>query len=300
VTGAAAPDPVPMSDLSPARYPPPHPVELLRMAARTARAEPGRVLLPAVVIFGLDAVSDTGFNELSADHLGLESLAGFVVLAFSTLGLTFYSGLLEKLVGAVEQDRPAPPVGQVLRTLPYGRLLLADGILWAASALASLAFVIPGLVVTTLCVLVGPTITAQDTTIGQAFRTSIRLVAPSFPLALGLVTLPLAVEHEVVDAVLQLVPNENLALVYASNLAMGLTFGVALGLVEVALAERLLHGARGPANPIRSAGPGSVHEVHEADRATEPDRAGGIEGGHHARDDSRNRHAGTRAHPPTG
>ena len=134
------------------------------MVVRTARTEPGRVFLPAVVIFGLDAASSTFFSEISVDNLGAESVA-FAALLVSTLGLTFYAGLLERLVGAVERNHPAPPLGQVIRTLPYVRLLAADLILWVISGLASLAFIIPGLIVTTLFALIGPLINMEDLSI---------------------------------------------------------------------------------------------------------------------------------------
>jgi hypothetical protein len=273
----------------------PHPVELLRMAFATFRAEPARVLVPALLIFGLDAFSDTGFTEISVDHFGLESLIGVVALAFSTLGLTFYSGLLEKLVGSVERNLSPEPLGQVLRTIPYGRLLLADAILWAVTALSSLVFVLPGLVIATLCVLVGPAITVHGTTVRQAFRTSITLVSPRFLPVLCLITLPLALAHESVVALALLVPHENLGLVFVTNMATGVVFGVVLGLVEVALAERLLHGARGPGVHLLSQAYGSAPESGPA-----PEGGGGGQGGHDGRDDSRNDDAGTRAHPPAG
>ena len=81
-----------------------HPLELISMARRTFRLEPGRVLVPAVVIFGLTAVQGTWLTEISVDHLGFGSVAGVVVFGVSTLGLTFYSGMLERLVGAVERN----------------------------------------------------------------------------------------------------------------------------------------------------------------------------------------------------
>jgi hypothetical protein len=249
-----------------------HPLELVRMAIRTAKVEPGRVFLPALVIFGLEAFGNTAFTELSADHLGVESLAGFVVLMLSTLGLTFYSGLLERLVGAVERGLPTPAVHRVLRQLPYVQLLMADGILWVLNAVASFALVIPGIIVTTLFALIGPVITTHDTTVRDAFRRSARLVSPHFILVLCLVTLPLAVEHEVVDTVALLVSRENLGLVYLSNAVMGLAFGVALGLVEVSLAEWLLHGARGPGRecePGTESEPGSESEPGKSEPGKE-------------------------------
>ncbi|HEY5246390.1 MAG TPA: hypothetical protein VIJ60_12035, partial [Acidimicrobiales bacterium] len=60
------------------------------MALRTARAEPGRVFIPALFIFGLDAADSTLFTEVSVDHFGRDSLGAVLVLLVSTLGLTFY------------------------------------------------------------------------------------------------------------------------------------------------------------------------------------------------------------------
>jgi len=258
------------------------------MAARTARAEPWRVVLPALVVFGVEAFGDTAGSELSVDHLGLESAAGFVVLMLSTLGLTFYGGLLERLVGAVERDRPAPPLTEVMRTLPYGRLLAADAVIWVIGAVASVALVIPGIIAATLLSLVGPIITMGETRIRDALRRSARLVAPHFLLVLCLITLPLAVEHEVETAVLYLIPHERLVLVFAGNLLMGLVFGTALGLVEVSLAERIINGAQGPGTRSNAPLPSS-NSTPTLD-----------EGGRHGRDDSRDGHAGSGTVAPTG
>jgi hypothetical protein len=254
------------------------------MALRTARAEPGRVFIPAVFIFGLDAADSTLFTEVSVDHFGRESLGAVLVLLVSTLGLTFYSGLLERLVGAVERGHEAPAVGQVLRTLPYVRLLVADGILWVVGGLASLAFVIPGLIVTTLFALIGPLINMEDLSVRAAFRRSASLVAPRFLLVLFMITIPLGIEHELVDTIAYLEPHEHIWLVFLTYLAGGLSFGVLLGLVEVSLAERLVNNAAGPRN--RSEAP-------------LPSGQQGKQGGRHGRDDSRNGHAGAGALPPT-
>ncbi len=237
------------------------PLVVFRMAYRTAGAEPGRVLFPALFIFGLDAVSTTFFTEVSVDHLGIESVAAVVVLTVSTLGLTFYSGLMERLVGAVERGDEAPPVFRVLRTLPYGRLLLADAILWALSSVASLAFVIPGLIVSTLFSLIGPLINMEDHSVRAAFRRSAQLVGPHFLLVLCMITAPLALEHELVNAIALLEPHEHIWLVYLTNLVMGMAFGVSLGLIEVSLAERLVHNARGPGNPVESPVPSGGPEA---------------------------------------
>jgi hypothetical protein len=283
------------------------------MALRTLRMEPGRVLVPAVVVFGIDAIANTELTEISVNHHGFESLIAFTVLGLSALGLTFYSGLLERMVGAVERNQPAPGVRQVMRSTPYLRLLVADGILWVLSAVADLAFVIPGIIVTTLFALIGPLINMEDIGVRAAFRRSAQLVRPRFLLVLCMITLPLAAEHEAVDSIKLVVPHEQLPLVVLTHFLLGFLFGVALGLVEVSLAERLVNGARGPGTAAMPGTPGTAATPGTPGDAPLPSAAedsaaeraeGGVEleteGGRHGRDDSRDGHAGAGTVPPTG
>jgi hypothetical protein len=229
-----------------------HPIELILMAWRTLLLEPARIVIPAIVIFGLDAFQSTWFTEISVDHLGLESLTGLVFFGVSSLGLTFYSGMLERLVGAVERNQTPQPVGRVLATLPWLRLLGAEVILVLLSALSALFFIIPALVVGTLTALVGPVINLSDTTIPDAFRRSLHLVWPHFWLVFVMVTVPLAMEHEIVVLIADLVPHEAVLAVFLTNFALGTVFGLALGLTEVSLAERLISGAQGPGRDVRT------------------------------------------------
>jgi hypothetical protein len=229
-----------------------HPLELIRMAWLTARAQPGRVIVPALVIFGLDAFQGTFFTEVASERFGWEAAAGIAVFGVSSLGLTFYAGMLERLVGSVERNEAPQPIGQVLRSLPWGRLILADLALFFIDAVASLLIVVPGLVVGTLFALVGPLINLLDVSVPQALRRSIKVVWPHFFLVFCFITLPLAVEHEVLVLVSELIPHEALWLVFLTNFILGDLFGMALGLMEVTLAERLVRGAQGPGEDVRS------------------------------------------------
>ena len=229
-----------------------HPLELLSMAWRTFKAEPGRVVVPALVIFALDALQGTIFTQLAVDHLGLESVAFAFVYGASTLGLTFYSGMLERMVGGVERNERLQPIGEVLRTLPWVRLFLADVVLLVVGGVAALFVVLPGLVIDTVFALVGPLINLLGSTVSQAFRRSVLLVWPHFVLVFCFVAIPLAVEHEVLVLVHELVPHEAVGLVFLSTFVVGTTFGIGLGLTEVSLAERLVRGAHGPGQGVRS------------------------------------------------
>jgi hypothetical protein len=221
------------------------------MAWRTFKREPGRVIIPGLVIFGLDAFQGTLYTVLAVDHLGLESLASTFVFGASTLGLTFYSGMLERLVGSVERGEPAQPIRHVIRTLPWVRLLAAEAILLVMAAAAALLVVIPGLIVATLFALVGPLINLLDSSVPDAFRRSVQLVGPHFMLVFIVISLPLAIEHEVLVLIAALIPHEHVWLIFLSNFILGDLFGMALGLMEVTLAERLVRGAQGPGEHIR-------------------------------------------------
>jgi hypothetical protein len=229
------------------------PRTLIAVSWRTARMEPARVIVPGLVIFGLDAIQGTFYTEVAVDHLGLGSVIGAVLFASSALGLTFYAGMLERLVGSVERNEPAQPVLHVLRTLPWGRLLVAEGILIVLSAVASLFLVIPGLIVGTLFALVGPLINLLDSSVTNAFRRSLQLVWPHFMLVFLIITLPLALEHEVVVFVAELIPHEHIWAIFLTTFILGDLFGMALGLLEVTLAERLVTGAQGPGEGLLSA-----------------------------------------------
>jgi hypothetical protein len=211
------------------------------------------VIVPGLIIFGLDAVQGTFYTEVAVDHLGIGSIVGAVLFSASSLGLTFYAGMLERLVGSVERGEPAQPVFTVLRTLPWGRLLLAEAILIVFSAVASVALIVPGLIVGTMFALVGPLINLLDSSVPQAFRRSLQLVWPHFMLVFVIITLPLAIEHEIVVFVAELVPHEHIWAVFLTTFILGDLFGMALGLMEVTLAERLVMGAEGPGHGVLSA-----------------------------------------------
>jgi hypothetical protein len=230
-----------------------HPLELAAAAWRTAKLEPARVIVPGLIIFGLDAVQGTFYTEVAVDHLGVESVIGSVLFGASALGLTFYSGMLERLVGSVERNEEAQPVFTVLRTLPWGRLLVAEAILIVVGAVASVALILPGLIVATVFALVGPLINLLDASVPDAFRRSLQMVWPHFMLVFAIITLPLAVEHEVVIFVAELVPHEHIWAVFLTTFILGDIFGMALGLMEVTLAERLVTGAQGPGHDLLSA-----------------------------------------------
>jgi hypothetical protein len=160
--------------------------------------------------------------------------------------------MLERLVGSVERGEPAQPVLVVLRTLPWWRLLVAQAVLLVIGAVASLVLIVPGLIVGTVFALVGPLINLLDASVPDAFRRSLKLVWPHFMLVFCFITLPLAVEHEIVVLVADLIPHEHIWAVFLTTFILGDLFGMALGLMEVTMAERLVSGAQAPGADLLS------------------------------------------------
>jgi hypothetical protein len=108
------------------------------------------------------------------------------------------------------------------------------------------------MIIGTLFALVGPLINLLDSSVPDAFRRSVQLVGPHFVLVFVTISIPLAIEHEVLVLIAELVPHEHLWLVFLSSFILGDLFGMALGLLEVTLAERLVRGAHGPGEGVRS------------------------------------------------
>ena len=105
----------------------------------------------------------------------------------------------------------------------------------------------------TLFALVGPLINLLDSSVPNAFKRSFQLVWPHFMLVFLIITLPLAVEHELVVFVAELVPHEHIWAVFLTTFILGDLIGMALGLLEVSMAERLVTGAQGPGEDLLSA-----------------------------------------------
>jgi hypothetical protein len=188
------------------------------------------------------AVADTVVGNFLEHHAGNALLVAFVLDLASvvSLGETLYAGLLHRLVGRVDRDDRLPRVSEVLRTLPYARLVAADVLLSAVVVVASAILLLPGLVVATLFALAGPLIILEDRRVPHAFRRSAQLVKPRFWLAFWLVTMPLLVVHGISHGLEVAFTDEPLIVVFLVHDIVGVTIGSAVALVEISLADQLV------------------------------------------------------------
>jgi hypothetical protein len=156
----------------------------------TFRREAGFLLVVGILVFLpiglLSALADRA-GEIHVSHvdqvLNLATVAlvvGFIVQATtSLLGEVFYSGAVA-LTLAREEGGRRPSLGEIARSLSYGRLIAVDILFGLAVALGLLLFLVPGILVFTWFALAGPLIEIEDDTVRSSFRRSRRLVRGRF------------------------------------------------------------------------------------------------------------------------
>ncbi len=215
---------------------------VVRDAMSIYRREFATVIVLAVVVLGGAAVIDT-FVDLQAERTQKNALAYAVILAatgISTIGSTFYAGMLDKLVGSAAHGHPRQPVRVVLRQVPYLSLIVADVLLTAAELVGTVAFIVPGLIITTFLGISGPVITIEGLGPVAGLRRSAQLVRHHFWLVFLLSTIPVAIEHELVALVQSLVSEHSYVLIFFERGVFGALVISVVGIVEVELAYTLI------------------------------------------------------------
>jgi hypothetical protein len=206
----------------------------------------GRVVMAAALVFGLSATIGVAIERLLdiAEENVLIYLFALAGSTMSQFGITFYAGLLDKVVGEFELGEPPEPVGQVLRTLPYGRLLVADLLITLAAIVGAAFFVIPGVILFTLFSLAGPIVNIEHRGPIDAMRRSAQLVRPHFWFVLFFVAVPVGLEHQVIHVVHDLYVREALIEIFIVQGITGMIVGSFVGLVEVNIAYALVAADR--------------------------------------------------------
>jgi hypothetical protein len=241
----------------------PHPVRIgviYRQAIATYCARFPIVAGAAIVVFVplallMTAITTWGerFNDNHPDELGLLVLSGTLVGSSVILfGSAFYAGLLDRVVGEHQHGHRRASILEVVRTLPYKRLVSAEVLLSIAVTAGLMLFVVPGLLLFTIFALVGPLITIEHRTTIGGFRRSMQLIRPVLLTAFVAVTLPVAIEHSIVHAIEHAILHQpSFLMVFVLTGFAAATVGAFVGLVEVTLAFALIHREVGTAPELR-------------------------------------------------
>jgi hypothetical protein len=178
----------------------------------TARRHAWRILVVSITVSAVTVAA-----ELAADHLldradvTTALIGALSTSALSLLGAVFLSGFLCRLVsstehgatehgatehGATEHEKTGPAadgsrIRDVLRSLPWGSLILADLLATLIIVVGLVALIIPGLIAITLLAVVGPVIELEHQPALAGLRRSVHLVRPHFWPVAAFATLPL-------------------------------------------------------------------------------------------------------------
>jgi hypothetical protein len=225
---------------------------ILHDVGQSYRHRFGRVVIAAALVFGATATVGVAI-ERGLDVAEANPVVFIFALAGSTMsqiGITFYAGLLDKVVGEFELGEEPEPIRQVLRTLPYARLLVADLLITLAAMIGAVFFLIPGLILFTLFSLAGPIVNIENRGPIAAMRRSAQLVRHHFWFVLLFVTIPIGLEHQAIHVVHDLYLQERLAEIFIVQGLVGMIVGSFVGLVEVNIAYALVSEDREQANRV--------------------------------------------------
>jgi hypothetical protein len=221
---------------------------VVRGALRLYGEEPVRVAVSALVVLApalllgllLGSVVDAGRDSwLRGRWVAIGTLSAFAGF-LATLGLVVYAGLLDELVGARIRGTRLPSLGAAARNLPYGALVVADVIVATGIGLTSAVGVLPGLVVICLVSVVGPAVNIERLGPVAGVRRSVGLTWPSFFTVAGAMIPGILTEVVVHHWFLQVHGEQGWLAETVVVLALSVTAGALLGLVEVVLAYALM------------------------------------------------------------
>ncbi len=235
---------------------PPLPVrEVVAAAARAGRRRLRLILAVAVVVATATALAEVLVDDLiDRANVPLSIFGDLSATAVSILGTVMLSGFLCRMVGEAEHGQEPASFPQVVRHLPWGRLVRADLLVVVIVVIGVLALVIPGLVAFTLLAVVGPVIEIEGRKVLAALRRSAHLARQRFWTVALLATLPVILA----SGVESVIPHpDSMAEILEVLAIRGIGEGLieaAIGLILVELCYRLIALDRGPA-PARRGRP---------------------------------------------
>ncbi len=232
---------------------------------QTARRHAWRILAVSIVVSAV-----TVAVELAADHLldradVTTALVGSLsTSSVSLLGAVFLSGFLCRLVSTAEHGEPGhgkaehgkdehgadgSRIRDVLRSLPWGSLILADLLAALIVVVGLVALIIPGLIAITLLAVVGPVIELEHQHAASGLRRSAHLARPYFWRVAAYATVPLLLANGVVG----ILPDPSgptgvVTTLIVRSIGEGVVQSV-VGLLLVELCYRLIAADRAAARP---------------------------------------------------
>lgn len=225
---------------------------VVRDAAAMFRQSHRRVAGIALVLFALPALLaplaertiEGADGQLSFLPVSFVVVAVAVSVVLRLIGPVAFSGFLDEAVAREYMHGEHRPMGDVLRSLPWLRLLVADLVVTAGTAIGLLLFIIPGLVYYACFGLVGPVLVHERLTVHRAFGRTLRLSRTALVPIVVLVLVPFTFEQVIHEILYRTVHDSGLGIQVLVEWLVAVLVGATVGLLEVALAVELM--ARNP------------------------------------------------------
>lgn len=217
--------------------------EVVRAAVGVCRRRAATLALIGMIVFAplaaLEAFAVGFIHEHASGAIGHRTLAlsAYLGISLLMLGSALCAGLLDTVVGHEfgEED-----LGwrRAVRTLPYRRLIGVDvSQALIIGSLSVLGFV-PGLIAFTLTCLAGSLVMIEGRGVRSALGRSVGLVRRRFGLTILVVTLPVAVEHQVIHALTAWI-SMSFVTAWLVHAIAAVVFLVPVVVVEITLAHHL-------------------------------------------------------------
>src|ERR1700733_4204954 len=229
--------------------------------AHTARRHAWRILVVSIVVSAVTVAVDVAADHLLDRADVTTAVAGAVTTStVSLLGAVFLSGFLCRLVTVSEHGKPEPGatkhgttghgttgpeaegsrIRDVLRSLPWGSLILADLLVTLIVLIGLVALIIPGLIAITLLSVAGPVIELERQHAVAGLRRCVHLVRPHFWRVAAFGTVPLLVANGVIAILPDPTgPTDVVTTLIVRSIGEGVV-EAAVGLVLVELCFRLI------------------------------------------------------------
>lgn len=222
---------------------------IVRDAVGMLRTHFGRVAAAALLLFVGPAILIAAVGSVSERPAGLDHPVALLALTIVAvvlrlIGEVGFTGYLDEAVGSAYfrgQDRP---MREVLRRLPWTRLIVADVIVVVGTLVGLALLVVPGIAFYVLFGLVGPVIVQERRGVSDAFRRTFAFSRTAVLPILVLVAVPTALEvgiHETIDHAIH---GQGFLVSVLVLWAVATVIRGAVGLLMVALAVELM--ARDP------------------------------------------------------
>jgi hypothetical protein len=207
-----------------------------------------RIAAAAVIFFALPALVAALTVDVITQFVGeqdalivIAAVVGLVIAAtVRILGPVAFAGFLDQAVAKEYLHGHHSTLVDVMRRLPWRRLIAVDLIVTFVVGLGLSLLIVPGLVLYGLFGMVGPVIVQEGAGVRDSLRRTMQLARLAPSIVALLVVVPFAFEEILHEVMYETLHHSGLGVQVTAEWIVAIIVGGTLGLLEVALAAELM------------------------------------------------------------